>query len=183
VRGRSQAKPCCRRAAFGACEPDLYSDPASPRRSIRARHSSTAREIGVHRLPFGSEAEGVGARQQVIIREAHLTAQQETLPRRQLALHHLQRDLDLRQRVRDNLLIGRDAELRKDVSLVRDVLDHVRVVVGIDCTDPLVHPRAVLGGLRLQRRRRPAPEFERVSPARRACRLPEAPLPGRRRCP
>jgi hypothetical protein len=179
VRGRSLAKPCCRRAAFGACEPDLYSDPASPRRSIRARHSSTAGKSAYIAFP----SEGVGARQQVIIREAHLTAQQETLPRRQLALHHLQRDLDLRQRVRDNLLIGRDAELRKDVSLVRDVLDHVRVVVGIDCTDPLVHPRAVLGGLRLQRRRRPAPEFESVSPARRACRLPEAPLPGRRRCP
>jgi hypothetical protein len=112
------------------------------------------REVRVHRLRFRSEAKGVSAGQQVIIRETHLPAQQEALAMRQLAFHHFQRDLDLRQRVRDDLLVGRDAKLREDVTLVRDVVAHVRVLVGIDCTDPLVHSRAALGGLWSQRRRR-----------------------------
>src|SRR4051794_29084479 len=37
-------------------------------------------EVRVHRLRFGSEAKGVGAGQQVIICETHLTAEQKTPP-------------------------------------------------------------------------------------------------------
>ena len=122
--------------------------------SILSRHSRMAWKSAYIRLRFGSEAKGVGAGQQVIIRETHLPAEQETLPMRQLTLYHLQRDLDLRQRVCDDLLVGRDAKLREDVTLVRDVIAHVRVVVGIDRTDPLVHPCTVLRRLWVQRRRK-----------------------------
>jgi hypothetical protein len=77
---------------------------------------------------------------------------------------------DLRQRVCDDLLIGRDAKLREDVTLVRDVITHVRVVVGIDRTDPLVHPRAALAGLWPQQRRRKHlfPDRRRSRSSRRA---------------
>ena len=54
----------------------------------------------------------------------------------------------------DDLIVGGDAERREDVPLVPDVIDHVGVVVGIHRADPLVHQRAALSGVRLQRRRR-----------------------------
>src|ERR1700730_5440492 len=50
-----------------------------------------------------------------------------------------------------HLLVGWDAELGKHSPLMRDVIDHVRVVVGIDRADPLVHARALPRALRAQR--------------------------------
>jgi hypothetical protein len=109
-------------------------------RAVAGRHESAGRsaappsrppfldgrEVRVHRLRFGSEAKGVSAGQEVIIRQAHLAAEQEALTVRQLALHHLQSDLDLRQSMCDDLFVGRDAKLREDVTLVRDVIAHER---------------------------------------------------------
>ena len=69
-----------------------------------------AREVGVHGPPFGRPAEGESARQQVIVGQPYLAAEQKTLPVRQLALHDLKADRDLRQCMRDDLLVGGDAE-------------------------------------------------------------------------
>src|SRR5262249_18289885 len=43
-------------------------------------------------------------------------------------------------------------QVREDVPLVRDVVDHVGVVVGVYGADPLVHARSIAGTLWLQRR-------------------------------
>ena len=69
---------------------------------------------------------------------------------RQLALRHFQRHLDLRQGMRHNLLVGRNSKLGKNVPLVRDVVDHVGIVIGIYGTDPLVHARSIADVLWLQ---------------------------------
>ena len=71
---------------------------------------------------------------------------------RQLALQDLEAHLDFGKRMRHDLLVGRDAKSRKHQPLVRHVVDHVGVVVGIDRAHPLVHARAVAGILRLKRR-------------------------------
>src|SRR3954467_14248227 len=52
--------------------------------------------------------------------------------------------------MRHDRLVGSDAELWEHVPLVRDVVDHVRVEVGIDRTDPLVHAGPAASGLGLQ---------------------------------
>jgi hypothetical protein len=46
----------------------------------------------------------------VIVGQPYLAAEQKTLPVRQLALHDLKADRDLRQCMRDDLLVGGDAE-------------------------------------------------------------------------
>jgi hypothetical protein len=68
------------------------------------------REVGVHGPPFGRPVEGESAWQQVIVGQPYLAAEQKTLPVRQLALHDLKADRDLRQCMRDDLLVGGDAE-------------------------------------------------------------------------
>src|SRR5262249_30015588 len=45
------------------------------------------------------------------------------------------------------LIVGRNPKLGKDVPLVRDVVDHVGIVIGVDGTDPLVHARAIADAL------------------------------------
>src|ERR1700674_4271346 len=70
----------------------------------------------------------------------------------ELPLHHLETHLDFGERMRDYLLIGRDPKSWEDQALVRHVVDHVRVVVGIDRADPLVHARAFANVSRLKRR-------------------------------
>src|SRR5262249_27711561 len=71
---------------------------------------------------------------------------------RQFALRNCQPDLDLRQGMRHNCLVGRNPKFGKDVPLVRDVVDHVGVVIGIYGTDPLVHARSIADTFWLQRR-------------------------------
>src|SRR2546423_1037554 len=150
---------------------------------MRSRHSRTAGKSAYMALPSDVRFEGESAWQQVIVDQPYLAAEQKTLPVRQLALHDLHPGLDLRQCMRDDLLVGGDAERREDVPLVPDVIDHVGEVVGIDRADPLVHQRAALSVVRRQGGRVPAPEVTRANAARRACRLLATPLPARRRCP
>ncbi len=57
-------------------------------------------------------------------------------------LQDLECALDLGQCVSNHFLVAGNSQLREHQPLVRDVVDHVRVVVGIDRTDPLVHARA-----------------------------------------
>src|SRR5262245_6048698 len=52
--------------------------------------------------------------------------------------------------MRHNILVGRNPKLGKDIPLVRDMVDHIGVVIGVDGTDPLVHARAIVDVLRLQ---------------------------------
>jgi hypothetical protein len=66
----------------------------------------------------------------------------------------LESGLDLGQRVRHDLLVGLNAELREYVSLVADVVDHVQVIVAVHRADPLVHQRPVARLHGLQRRPR-----------------------------
>src|SRR5262249_18010276 len=54
--------------------------------------------------------------------------------------------------MRHNLLVGQNSKFGKDVPLVRDVVDHVGVVIGIYGTDPVVHARSIADTLWLQRR-------------------------------
>lgn len=58
--------------------------------SIRSRHSRTAGKSAYIAFFFGSEANGVSAGQQIIIRQADFAAEQKALAARQLALHYLQ---------------------------------------------------------------------------------------------
>src|SRR5262245_48065343 len=54
--------------------------------------------------------------------------------------------------MRHHLLIGRDAKFRKNPTLVRHVVDHIDVEVGIHRAYPLMHARAIASILRLKRR-------------------------------
>src|SRR5262244_2892537 len=63
-------------------------------------------ELRIHRLGFRSEAEGIGAGQQIKIGEGQFWAEQILPVVRELTLGHLQSRLDLRQRVCDDLLVG-----------------------------------------------------------------------------
>src|SRR5262245_9822030 len=71
---------------------------------------------------------------------------------RELTLQHLEGDLDFEKRMRHHPLIGGDAKFRKYPALVRHVVDHIGVEVGIDRAYPLVHARAIARVLRLKRR-------------------------------
>src|SRR5262249_35793652 len=53
---------------------------------------------------------------------------------RQLALRYFEPYLDLREGMRHNILVGRNPKLGKDVPLVRDVVDHVGIVIGVKRT-------------------------------------------------
>ena len=103
-------------------------------------------------LPSGGQAEAIGARQEVEVRKRKLGAQEIIPPVSQLALDDLQADFDLGKRVRHHLLVRRNAKLGKHAPLVRHVIDHVGVVVGIDRADPLVHARALPRARRPERR-------------------------------
>src|SRR5689334_18476603 len=81
--------------------------------------------LWVHGLRFGREAKGMDDRQHVEIREAQLRAQQKLPAIRQLALQHLEANLDLRHRMSHDLLVRWDAELWEHVALVRDVVDQI----------------------------------------------------------
>jgi hypothetical protein len=100
--------------------------------------------LRVHALRLRREAEGVDDRQHVEIGEAWLRAQQKWPAIRQLALQHLEANVDLRHRMRHDLLVRWDAELREHVALMRDVVDQVGVVVAVDRADPLVHAAPLL---------------------------------------
>src|SRR5215510_10229338 len=52
--------------------------------------------------------------------------------------------------MRHYFLVGRDAKFRKNSALVRHVVNHIGVEVGIDRAYPLVHERTVASSLRLQ---------------------------------
>src|SRR6516165_1297950 len=114
--------------------------------------SAERRKFRIHRPGFFGQAEGKGARQNEEVGKRQLGAEQIVLSMRQLAFHHAERQFDLGQRMRHYFLIRRDAELGKHQPLMRDVIDHVGVVVGIDCADPLVHSRASAHILRRQPR-------------------------------
>ena len=70
---------------------------------------------------------------------------------RQLPLQDLEAHLDFRKRVRHHLLVGRDTKPWEYQALVRHVVDHVGVVVGIDRAHPLMHARTVTCVLWLER--------------------------------
>src|SRR6516165_12331823 len=77
-----------------------------------------------------------GAGQQVIVSDRRVGADQVEPAVGELPLDDLEADLDLGQRVRHDLLVGLDPELREYVSLVADVVDHVRVIVTFHRADP-----------------------------------------------
>jgi hypothetical protein len=54
--------------------------------------------------------------------------------------------------MRHNFLVGRNSKFGKDVPLVRDVVDHVGIEIGIYGTDPLVQARSIADTVWLQRR-------------------------------
>ena len=67
----------------------------------------------------------------------------------ELPFSDLQRQFYLRKSVRYHIFARGNAKLRKNQSLVCDVVDHVRVIVGVDRAVPLIHPRAVANVLGL----------------------------------
>src|SRR5262245_61528325 len=69
---------------------------------------------------------------------------------RQLTLQNLEAYLDLGKGMRHHLLVGRDAKFRKYPALVRHVVDHVGIEVGIDRAYPLMHARTLASTLWLK---------------------------------
>src|SRR3954452_20873944 len=81
----------------------------------------------IHLLRFRRKAEPMNDRQHEIIRKAQLVPEQKRAALRQLALQHLKTGFYLGHGVRDHLLVGCNSELGKDVALVRDVINQIRV--------------------------------------------------------
>src|SRR5215471_3919887 len=113
--------------------------------------SAEGRVFRIHALSFLGQSEGIRARQHVEVGQREIGPQQMILPVPQLAFQDLKAHLDFRKRMRDDLLVRRNAELGKYPPFVRHVIDHVGVVVGVDGADPLVHARACAHVLGLQR--------------------------------
>src|SRR5262249_50608385 len=84
-----------------------------------------------------------GAGQEIEVRQRKLRTEKVLLPVRERAFRNCQPDLDFRQGMRHNLLVGCNSKLGKDVPLVRDVVDHVGVVIRVYGADPLVHARSI----------------------------------------
>src|SRR6266851_8429398 len=89
--------------------------------------SAEARVFRIHTLAFLGQSEAVRTRQEVKVRKGKVGTQQILLPVSQLALDDLKPDVDLRKRVRDHFLVGRDAQLGKHAPFVGDVIDHVGI--------------------------------------------------------
>src|SRR5262245_31606364 len=85
--------------------------------------SAEGREFRIHRLSFVRQSEGVRARQNVEVGKREIGPQQIILPVSQLAFQDLKAYLDLRKRVRNHFLVGRDAKLGKYAPFMGHVID------------------------------------------------------------
>src|SRR5262249_10389272 len=101
--------------------------------------------LGIHGFGLRREAKRIRAGQEIEVRKRKFGTEKILLAVRQLALRNCQPDLDLRQGMRHNFLVGRNSKFGKDVPLVRDVVDHVGIEIGIYGADPLVQARAIAG--------------------------------------
>src|SRR5262249_36254995 len=113
------------------------------RPSIFSRQRQKAGYLGYMALASGSEAERKSAGQKIEVRQRKFGTEKVLLPVREGALRNCQPDLDLRPGMRHNFLVGWNSKFGKDVPFVRDVVDHIGVVIRVYGADPLVHARSI----------------------------------------
>src|SRR5262245_20922500 len=116
--------------------------------------TAESRVLWIHGSAFLREAERERARQQIEVGQREFRPQEVIPAMRELPFSDLQAQLYLRKGMVHDLFVGGDAKLREDHPLVRHMVDHVRIVVGVDHADPLVHPRPVRDVSWLQRKPR-----------------------------
>jgi hypothetical protein len=92
-------------------------------------------------LAFRRQRKGKQRWKQEVVRHRDVFADDEGPAVGQLLCHDLQRPDHLGHSALHDPIIARDAKLRIDQTLVRHVVDELRIEVPVEIADPLIHPR------------------------------------------